>query len=692
MILSRMRYAANDIHFFFLPPLLIGLGFKHPIFIIFLLIYLFYIFKKRIYVKYIFIISGLFLALFVFYKEYSPSPSNSFEGIVIEANDNKYSVYNLKGGVIIYSNESYQPGDIIKIEGEYKNISEASYEGGFSYKDYLKTKRIYYLYKNPTIIYKRHIEIPQTTKYRIHQNLSNRIDDNSLEYIDTLLLGSNNLDDISNDNIKALGMSHLFSISGFHVAFMYLFISFILSKIIKSERIRNNMIITFFIFYAIFTNFMISIMRSVIMIIFNILKERYNRLYTSLDSISFAGILLLILNPGYIYQTGFILTFLITFFLIITSKIIKDKNKIIGVYKSSLIAFLSSIPIIINLNNDINLLSILLIPLFSLIVGYILLPYSMLVIIIPIISKTKIIYYFEYIINKISKIEIFKLRFKSLNIYLIITYYLLFLLILIIIEVKKLKRRHILIYISYLMILFNIRYLSFYDKITFIDVGQGDSCLIELAHGKGTMLIDTYGYNINYIKSLGIKRIDKVLITHSDSDHSANLSDVIKEFKVGEVITNKYDSLNGVNRYVSAGDFIYLKNLRIDVLGPIYDLNDKNNNSVVLSFNISGYKILFTGDMEKEEEESLMLKYSTQLNSDILKVAHHGSNTSSTKEFISYVSPTYSIISCGIDNKYGFPNQDVLNRLSKSKIYRTDKSGNIKIIFKNNKIKINGYR
>lgn len=87
-----------------------------------------------------------------------------------------------------------------------------------------------------------------------------------------------------------------------------------------------------------------------------------------------------------------------------------------------------------------------------------------------------------------------------------------------------------------------------------------------------------------------------------------------------------------------------------------------------------------------------MLKYSTQLNSDILKVAHHGSNTSSTKEFISYVSPTYSIISCGIDNKYGFPNQDVLNRLSKSKIYRTDKSGNIKIIFKNNKIKINGYR
>ena len=104
-----------------------------------------------------------------------------------------------------------------------------------------------------------------------------------MSYVSSLLLGKNTIDDDTKDSISSLGLSHLFAISGFHIMLFFSFLSFILKKVIESERKRNNIIIIFFLFYIVFTNFSISILRASIMIIFMILNKRYNRLVTSLD-------------------------------------------------------------------------------------------------------------------------------------------------------------------------------------------------------------------------------------------------------------------------------------------------------------------------------------------------------------------------------------------------------------------------
>lgn len=123
--------------------------------------------------------------------------------------------------------------------------------------------------------------------------------------------------------------------------------------------------------------------------------------------------------------------------------------------------------------------------------------------------------------------------------------------------------------------------------------------------------------------------------------------------------------------------------------------NEINNNSLVLKFNIYNTNILFTGDIEKEAEGSLVKKYKNELESDIIMVPHHGSKTSSTYSFLKEVKPKISVISCGKDNLFKHPNDEVLKRYEKvnSKIYRTDKNGLISFkIFKNKKVKIETFK
>lgn len=117
----------------------------------------------------------------------------------------------------------------------------------------------------------------------------------------------------------------------------------------------------------------------------------------------------------------------------------------------------------------------------------------------------------------------------------------------------------------------------------------------------------------------------------------------------------------------------------------IYD--NENDNSNVIYTELNSYKFLFMGDSEKDKEKDILNKYNLS-NIDVLKVGHHGSKTSSSKEFINEINPNYSIISVGKNNRYGHPNKGVLNNLKESKIYRTDQNGSIMFKIKNNKLKI----
>ena len=688
MKVSKTTLWYNNIHFFIVPPLLLAYSFKHLIFLLFLVLYLIYIYKKRIFLKQILIITILFSFIFTLYNFYTPKEKEMFDGTVLEAGDDKYTIFNGLYSVLIYSKEDLMIGDRIEIKGESTTAKTASYLGGFSYKDYLRQKRIYYIYYNPNVCKKGHVWTPLSLRYNIEKYIESKTDSKTSSYIEALLLGHNQIDDSTKEMISNIGLSHLFAISGFHVTLFFAFLSFIF-KWIKNLDIRNNIIIFIFLFYVFLTGFQISILRSSLMIIFSILNKKYNRLYTSLDNLSLSLLISGIINPGYFYQTSFELTYLITFFLIIASKFFEGRYKS---YKIGLIAFLSSLPLVININFKINLITLLLVPVASYFIGYIIIPYLAISLIIPSISFFKIIDVFEDVLSYISKIDFLTIHFKYLNIYFVLIYYILYVFTLILLEIKCKKKKMYLIFVAYLIFMGALRVSSPYYKIEFIDVGQGDSILITSPNNKEVILVDTFGYNTSYIKSRGINKIDYLLITHSDNDHIGGISDTLKNFKVKNILSSAYDNISYDSKKLLSGNKISLKNLTIDIYGPINKSSDINNNSVVFMLNINGYKILFTGDMEEEEENDLLKKYGKALKADVLKVGHHGSNTSTSKAFVDTVSPTYAIISCGLDNKYGFPHKETLNNLSKTKIYRTDLGGNISIKIINHKIDIKSYK
>ena len=184
---------------------------------------------------------------------------------------------------------------------------------------------------------------------------------------------------------------------------------------------------------------------------------------------------------------------------------------------------------------------------------------------------------------------------------------------------------------------------------------------------------------------------------HGDYDHMGEAINLVENFKVEKVIFNcgefnelEQELIKVLNKK-KISYYSCIKELNIDD-NKLYFLNNEdygneNDNSSVFYTELNNYRFLFMGDAGVEVEEDLIEKYNLQ-DIDVLKVGHHGSKTSSSKEFINEINPKYSIISVGKNNRYGHPNKEVLDNLNKSKIYRTDEDGSIMFKIRNSNLKI----
>lgn len=236
---------------------------------------------------------------------------------------------------------------------------------------------------------------------------------------------------------------------------------------------------------------------------------------------------------------------------------------------------------------------------------------------------------------------------------------------------------------------------SEYLKIYYLDVGQADSILIDC--NQKYMLIDA-GNNedgkllVDYFNSLGIKKFDYVIASHPHEDHIGGMDDIINNFSIDnfympDVITTTktyedlLDALENVRLSVytpNAKDTFLLDNSSVQILYVGSDDGNLNDASIVLKLTFGKEKFLFMGDASEKVEKEILNK---DLESDVLKVGHHGSQYSTSLKFLEKVSPKYAIISVGKDNSYNHPHDIVLNRLSKigSRVYRTDIDGTILI-------------
>lgn len=242
--------------------------------------------------------------------------------------------------------------------------------------------------------------------------------------------------------------------------------------------------------------------------------------------------------------------------------------------------------------------------------------------------------------------------------------------------------------------------------VHFIDVGQADAVLLE---SDGYYMMIDAGNNddssllVEYLKSVGVQKLDYMIGTHLHEDHIGSMDTIIENFNIETVIlpdqihtTDTFEdvltAISDKGLQITTPAFettFYFHGIAVSVLTPKEAYDDLNNGSVVLKIEDKDISFLFTGDIEKEAEQEL-LESGYDISADILKVAHHGSDTSSTEEFIDAVSPQYAVISVGNDNTYGHPDKSVLDRLDESgiQVLRTDQQGTVEITTDGKSLKI----
>lgn len=643
----------------------------------------------------IFIITLLYTNYYPFKSKYTED-DKEFIGIVTkyEVKEDKITIeIKAKEKLLItykyqdkeFNNLSY--GDKIKVKGTLITPSKNTNQNTFNYQKHLYHKKIYYLGEATSI---NKIANNHNYLYAIKNTLYQKIDKlKSSNYIKTLLFCDNTLSKEIKESYRINGISHLFSVSGMHINFFVSIIYLYLNKITYNKRIKylitNIFIITYLILFP-----SSSLLRSAVMSILYSINYLLKLKIKKIDILLLTLGVSLLINPFIIYDLGYIYSYTITFFLVLSSSTLKKKNKINKIIYISLLSFLVSIPITIYNSYEINIISILLNIILVPIISIIILPLTILTYIFPILDS--ILYLFtntlETISLFISKINITKIIFPKPSLLIIVLYYIIFLL-------SYQNKKYFYLNIILLIIIYIYPYLNSNFEVVMFEVGEADCHLIKYPYNKNTILIDT-GKNeykiknevIPYLKSIGIKKIDYLIITHGDEDHIGGSITLINNFQVKNVILNKgtftdleKELVKKLNKkkipYQININKINLSNHTIYLLNNT-KYNNENDNSIITYFTYQKYKFLYMGDASITTEDNLLENYNLN-NISILKVGHHGSNTSSSKDFISQINPSISLISVGENNIYHHPNKEVINNLSKSRIYRTDINNMVKL-------------
>lgn len=633
--------------------------------------------KKLILVKYCLIISIILVSIH-FIKIGLISCSNYY--LVIEKKEN-YSVL-FDGINKYYFNTKYlnlyvDEFDLIKINSiNFSDLNFVTLESSFNFNEYLKTKGIIKVVEGtPKIIFNFPIN-----NFAIKNNLLNNIRNEEVRnYIDLLLFNIKNYDDFYY-KLSNLQIISLFTLSSIFINYVFNFLYKIFKYIFKEEvAYLFSFIILIPYFFLNQSNFIITKF-IVFFIIKSINKYILKNKYEHLDILSISGILFLTFNDYLIINNSFNISFFISFSIYFINSSYNGSSKIIKKIYSKLFLFLFFIPIILKFNYSINILSLL--------YNFVFFNFNKNIYLISflfLIFKSNSI--LEFIILKYINLinlfpsDIFKINIPNFSDSILIFYYLILFLFIFYKEINF-KKVYQIISIIYLL------FMSFYSlplenylyfTISFINVGQGDSTLIT--YKNKNYLIDTGGLTYNdvaknvlvpYFRKNRIYKIDYCFITHYDFDHYGALESLQESFKIKDLYD--YDNFD-----------LYNGELEIKNLNKYKDLyDDENDKSLVLYFNFKNISFLLMGDASKNIE-SMILKDNSLIHANYIKLGHHGSNTSSSKEFLIDLNPDEVIISCGLNNKYKHPSIETINTLKELNIKyrRTDLEGTIKYKFLN---------
>lgn len=649
------------IFYYALGYLLIVLGlYFHALFIFFFVSYVIWLYY-RLSLYHVLIL--LLLSLTIFIPRFpSVELPDTLQGQVVKTSE-KYCYFKTEIGTVkLYHEYDIKYGDKMIASISPLEMKENSNDNAFDEKMYLYSQKVFYKARLDKMI-------DHQSTYSLYQWIEERMSNEPMiqDYQRLFLFGEKTAD-IQEDyrQLSQFSLVHLFVLSGMHVHILF----FIFTKVFHfffNQKLSKWLSLLCLAFYIFSIPMQISLYRAFFMVLlYQILKHWFHEL----DVLSLLVIISLLYNPYIIYNISFIFSYFIYFVLLLTKSF----------RHSWLLIYISTIPIVLSLNYQI--------PIIAFLIGHILTPFIELFYCLCCFS---IFFQFlesglflcikllQLIINFLAFIQSYFI-FSKPSFSFLIMFYILFFMIIDYLQMRK-KINKLISCMLALFIAFSIySQYKIYGEITMIDVGQGDCTLIRLPMNQGNVLIDTGGQKdydlanqtiIPYLKSIGIQSLDYVYISHDDFDHCGALKSLQENFDVKNVI-DEYEEYRKIGC------------MEVEMLKSDFYYQDSNDQSLVMIVKIFDMSILFTGDISMQVENDLYQKYG-KLDIDILKVSHHGSQTSSSPALFLMIEPDIAMIGVKKNNIYRHPSSQVIERLKRKNItiLRTDEDGMFHIRFYN---------
>jgi competence protein ComEC len=635
-------------------------------------------------------------------------------------------------------------GTVFLVEGEMKEPAPPSHRYSFFMGDYLKSKGAAGILEVSSF---KGLETKETMlqriyeqRFRLSEHIQRTFPASLSAEAQALLIGVNEGVEAEIERAyQKLGITHLFAISGLHIALVsLLFFQGMLRLGVRREFAALILLIILPV-YALLAGGAPSVWRAVLVVELVMLAKYFQWRLPMDDALAISFIMFVLWQPGTVYQVGFQLSYLATASLVFSGPILARANTWwLQGFIMTFVCQLLTYPLLLYHFYEFSLSSfianIFFVPLFS----FIILPINLLLLaasFLPVAVKSLLFSIYEPARALLTELILYLQDIphqmwvpgKPEGIWLLILYTSVFVTLMLLTKNIQFWRASLCLFVP--AILFHASHYAERDAVvSFINVGQGDSILIELPYRRGIYLIDTGGvlrfsqerwkerrneYEVGtqvvvpFLKGKGIDAIDKLIISHADADHVEGAEEVVKEIRIEEIHLTPGSYTKGVMKDLlqeakkhkiaikeqMAGDRWEKGNIQFRYIWPAETEYEGNNDSLTLLMTYETFKGLFTGDLEETGETAIVEREGSEIaDIDVLKAGHHGSKTSSSEPFIDHTNPAFTIFMAGKDNRYGHPHEEVVERFIERGLpfVTTGQEGTIEI--KVNKKGISMYR
>jgi competence protein ComEC len=641
---------------------------------------------------------------------------------------------------------SHIPSVTFTMSGSFREPDIPSHDYSFDMMKYMRMYGASAIFESDTIIQtvqKTGIRIRLSEqRWKVKNHIGATFPESLKVEAEALLIGDRSeMDEELAANYRTLGITHLFAISGLHVGLLTFMLREILLRALMRKETVDTLIITLLPLYAVIAGGAPSVWRAVSVTILVLLASSGRVKVRLDDTLAISAACFILYQPFVLFQPGFQLSYLAACSLIYSSGILAKAKTAIGVsFLVTSISQLSLYPVLLVHFHELSISSFAVnlayVPLYSIII----LPANIVLLImtsvLPKVAGVLFVVYepFRELVGAITS-WISSLPYQlwtpgkpdalwaSIAVAGVLLFFIRY-------EEGANVLKSLPIVIVPALVIHFIPYMDSSLKVTFLDVGQGDSIVIELPYRKAAYVIDTGGtitfgepnwktptkqfevgrkIVVPYLKGRGITTIDKLIISHADADHMEGADEVLEEMRVEEIHISP-----GSEMEVAMKDILRIaENKRIPFLtmkegvswtegsssfhyvAPKEGSYAGNASSLVLFMKTSGPSFLFTGDIEKEGEAQFLRKYGhSDFGPVILKEGHHGSRTSSTDQFVNALRPELTIFSAGRNNRYGHPHPEVVETFEKYglRTMSTAISGSITVTVKKDRFEVSSMK